>query len=415
MLKKVEILSVGTELLMGQIANTNAQFISQHLPEVGLGVYYHSVVGDNPERLTKCLQYALSRSDVIITTGGLGPTQDDLTKEVIARTLGLEMIQDEESANHIRQYFKNTGKVMSENNLRQAFFPAGSTIIDNVQGTAPGCIIEHEGKVIILLPGPPKELIPMFNKHVLPYFQKRCDSPLTSKFLRVVGIGESMVEKKLLSLVDNQTNPTIATYAKDGIVSIRVTAHDEGEIPASLLVSDMCGKIVSILGDSVYTDDDEELENTVLKLLIANNFTFSCAESCTGGMLAEKLTAIPGSSKVFKCAAVTYMTESKTEMLGISPETIEKFGVVSKETALEMVTGIVKNAKTHTAISITGYAGPQFADEPVGKVCIGVCTPDCTTVKEFRFSGNRDRIRTLSVVYALDMLRRALLHIDIPT
>jgi len=412
--KKAEILSVGTELLMGQIANTNAQFISQHLPEVGLGVYYHSVVGDNPERLTQCLRYALSRCDVVITTGGLGPTQDDLTKEVIAETLGLKMIQDEQSTEWIKQYFKNTGKVMSENNLRQAFFPAGSTIIDNSQGTAPGCIIEHQGKVIILLPGPPKELIPMFNKHVLPYFQKRCTAPLTSKFLRVVGIGESMVEKKLLSLVDNQTNPTIATYAKDGIVSVRVTAHDEGEIPSALLVSDMCGKIVSILGDSVYTDNDEELENTVLKLLLANNLTFSCAESCTGGMLAEKITAISGSSKVFKCAAVTYMTESKTEMLGVSPETIEKFGVVSKETALEMVTGMIKTAKTDTAISITGYAGPQFADEPVGKVCIGVCTPDCTTVKEFRFSGNRDRIRTLSVVNALDMLRRALLHIDIP-
>ena len=412
MQKKVEILSVGTELLMGQIANTNAQFISRRLPEVGLGVFYHSVVGDNPERLTECLHYALSRSDVVITTGGLGPTQDDLTKEVIAKALGLKMVLDIQSEEWIREYFTKMGKTMTDNNLRQAYFPEGCKILDNDEGTAPGCLIEQKGKVIILLPGPPRELIPMFNKHIIPYFREKCATPLTSRFLRVVGIGESMVEKKLYSLVDGQTNPTIATYAKDGIVTIRVTAHDEGEIPATLLVSDMCGKISSILGDSVYTDNDEEIELTVFKLLAENNLTFSCAESCTGGMLAEKITSIPGSSQVFKCAAVTYMTVSKTEMLDVDPTIIEKYGVVSKETALAMVQGMIKKSGTDVAVSITGYAGPQYDDEPVGKVCIGVCAPDCRTVKEFRFSGNRDRIRTLSVINALDMVRRALLHLD---
>lgn len=413
MLKKVEVLSVGTELLMGQIANTNAQYISRRLPEVGLGVFYHSVVGDNPERLTECLHYALSRSDVVITTGGLGPTQDDLTKEVIAKALGLELIMDNKSAEWIKEYFNRMGRTMTENNLRQAYFPEGCKILDNDEGTAPGCLIEKDGKVIILLPGPPKELIPMFNKHIIPYFREQCDTPLTSTFLRVVGIGESMVEKKLMALVDGQTNPTIATYAKDGIVTIRVTAHDEGEIPASLLVSNMCGKISSILGDAVYTDNDEELEQTVYKLLLENKLTFSCAESCTGGMLSEKLTAIPGSSQVFKCAAVTYMTVSKTEILGVDPAVIEKYGVVSKETALQMVQGMINKSGTDVAVSITGYAGPQFADEPVGKVCIAVCAPGCKTVKEFKFSGNRDRIRTLSVINALDMVRRALLHLDL--
>lgn len=411
--KKVEILSVGTELLMGQIANTNAQYISKRLPEVGLGVFYHSVVGDNPERLTQCFHYALSRSDVVITTGGLGPTQDDLTKDVIAKALGLELKIDNKSAEWIKEYFNRMGKTMTESNLRQAYFPEGCKILDNDEGTAPGCLIEKDGKVIILLPGPPKELIPMFNKHVIPYFREKCDTPLTSKFLRVVGIGESMVEKKLMALVDGQTNPTIATYAKDGIVTIRVTAHDEDKIPASLLVSNMCGKISSILGDAVYTDNDEELEQTVFNLLLENKLTFSCAESCTGGMLSEKLTAIPGSSQVFKCAAVTYMTISKTEMLGVDPAVVEKYGVVSKETALQMVQGMINKSGTDVAVSITGYAGPKFADEPVGKVCIGVCAPGCRTVKEFNFSGNRDRIRTLSVINALDMVRRALLHIDV--
>ena len=199
MQKKVEILSVGTELLMGQIANTNAQFISRRLPEVGLGVFYHSVVGDNPERLTECLHYALSRSDVVITTGGLGPTQDDLTKEVIAKALGLKMVLDIQSEEWIKEYFMKLGKTMTDNNLRQAYFPEGCKILDNDEGTAPGCLIEQNGKVIILLPGPPKELIPMFNKHIIPYFREKCATPLTSKFLRVVGIGESMVEKKLFS------------------------------------------------------------------------------------------------------------------------------------------------------------------------------------------------------------------------
>lgn len=413
MQKKVEILSVGTELLMGQIANTNAQYISQKLPEIGLGVFYHSVVGDNPERLTQSLNIAMSRSDIIITTGGLGPTQDDLTKEIIAQALGLKMELHEQSAENIKEYFNKTGKKMVESNLRQAYFPEGSIIMDNEEGTAPGCIIEKNNKVIILLPGPPKELIPMFKKHVIKYFENNCATPLTSKFLRVVGIGESLVEKKLLSLVDGQTNPTIATYAKDGIVTIRVTAHDEDNIPAKLLVSDMCGKISSILGDAVYTDNDEELEYTVFRLLKENHLTFSCAESCTGGMLAEKITAIPGSSEVFKCAAVTYMTESKIQMLDVPRETIETYGVVSKEVALDMVSGMAEKAKTQVCVSITGYAGPRYADEPVGKVCIGVIAPGCHTVKEFNFTGNRDRIRTLSVINALDMVRRALLHIDL--
>lgn len=413
MQKKVEILSVGTELLMGQIANTNAQYISQKLPEIGLGVFYHSVVGDNPERLTQCLNIAMSRSDIIITTGGLGPTQDDLTKEIIAQALGLKMELHEQSAENIKEYFNKTGKKMVESNLRQAYFPEGSIIMDNEEGTAPGCIIEKNNKVIILLPGPPKELIPMFKKHVIKYFENNCATPLTSKFLRVVGIGESLVEKKLLNLVDGQTNPTIATYAKDGIVTIRVTAHDEDNIPAKLLVSDMCGKISSILGDAVYTDNDEDLEYTVFRLLNENHLTFSCAESCTGGMLAEKMTAIPGSSEVFKCAAVTYMTESKIQMLDVPCETIETYGVVSKEVALAMVSGMAEKAKTDVCVSITGYAGPRYADEPVGKVCIGVFAPGYHTVKEFSFTGNRDRIRTLSVINALDMVRRALLHIDL--
>lgn len=410
--KKVEILSVGTELLMGQIANTNAQYISQRLPEVGLGVFYHSVVGDNPERLTECLHHALSRSDIVITTGGLGPTQDDLTKQVVAEALGRKLVLDQRSAEAIKKYFAATGRTMVESNLRQAYFPENSMILDNEEGTAPGCIIQKDGKIVILLPGPPKELIPMFDRHILKFFKERSEAPLTSKFLRVVGIGESLVEKKLLSLVDGQVNPTIATYAKDGIVTIRVTAHDEGGIPASLLVSDTCGRISSILGDAIYTDENEDLEYTVWKLLKQNHLTFSCAESCTGGMLSELMTAVPGASQVFRCAAVTYSTDAKTDLLGVDPDLISRYGVVSKETALAMVKGIAQRAGTDVAVSITGYAGPRTGNEPVGTVCIGVVAPGCQNVKEFQFTGNRDRIRVLSVVNALDMVRHAILHIE---
>ncbi len=412
---RAEILSVGTELLMGQIANTNAQYISKRLPEVGVGVYYHSVVGDNPARLTDSLQLALSRADVVLTTGGLGPTQDDLTKETISNALHLEMKLHQDSADAIAHYFHRSGREMAESNLRQAYFPENSLIMDNDEGTAPGCIIrlQHDcgEKIIILLPGPPKELIPMFNRHVLPFFAKMQDAPLYSRFLRIIGVGESMVEQKLMRLVDGQTNPTLATYAKDGVVTIRVTAHEEGNIPAELLVSDTCSKICDILGNSVYASEDEDIEVTVHRLLKERGLTFACAESCTGGMLATRMTAIPGASDVFVCGLVTYQESSKVVLSGVRDETLQQFGAVSYETALEMVLGCKQISKADVAVSITGYAGPACGDEPVGRVYIGVSAPGVQTVREFSFSGNRDRIRNLSVIHALDLVRKAILHL----
>ncbi len=412
---KAEILSVGTELLMGQIANTNAQYISRRMPEVGVGVYYHSVVGDNPKRLEESLKLAFSRVDVVITTGGLGPTQDDLTKETIAGALGLPMVLHEESAQVIRNYFTKTGREMAESNLRQAYFPAGAVIMDNEAGTAPGCIVQltHQGspKIVVLLPGPPKELKPMFDRHVLPFFAALHEVPLYSKFLRIIGVGESMVEQKLMQLVDGQTNPTLATYAKDGVVTIRVTAHDENGIPAGLLVSDMCHKICDILGDSVYATEDEEIEVTVHRLLKERGLTFACAESCTGGMLAARMTAIPGASDVFICSAVTYHEASKVKMLHVQPETLATNSAVSSETALEMVKGIAAVSGAQVSVSITGYAGPACGDEPVGRVYIGIAAPGVLTVREYNFNGNRERIRNLSVIHALDLIRRSILQL----
>lgn len=412
-MKKVEILSVGTELLMGQIANTNAQYISRRFPEIGLGVFYHSVVGDNPARLTDSLYIALKRADVVVTTGGLGPTQDDLTKETIAAALGIPMVLNENCKEMIEEYFKNIGRDMPENNYRQAFFPSGSILMENGMGTAPGCIIETEydgsEKVIILLPGPPKELIPMFDNCVLPYFKEKAEHHMYSVFLKVIGVGESKVEELLIETIDGQTNPTVATYAKDGIVTIRVTANDEtGELP-EVLVENTVEKICGILGDNVYARSDEEPEFTVFKMLKERNMTMAAAESCTGGLISQKMTAFPGSSAVFKCSAVVYTAESKCKLLGVSEVTIEKYGVVSGETALEMVQGVCRLSGADCAVSVTGYAGPTSdPGMPVGLVYIGIKCFGYEKVHRFIFKGNRERVRTLCAVNAYDLLRRAI-------
>lgn len=413
-MKKVEILSVGTELLMGQISNTNAQYISKRFPEIGLGVFYHSVVGDNCKRLTESLYIALRRSDVVVTTGGLGPTQDDLTKETIANALGLQMELNVDCKAKIEEYFTKTGRDMPENNYKQAYFPKGCILMENGMGTAPGCIIEtvYEGKekIIILLPGPPKELVPMFDNCVLPYFKSKAEHRIYSVFLKVIGVGESKVEDMLIETIDGQTNPTVATYAKDGIVTIRVTANDEsGESPEDL-VENTVDKICAILGDNVYARLDEDPEYTVFKMLKSRGMTMAAAESCTGGLISQKMTAFPGSSSVFKCSAVVYTAESKCKLLGVSEKTIDDYRVVSAETALEMVQGICSLSGADCGISVTGYAGPTSdPGMPVGLVYIGIKCFGYEKVHKFLFNGNRERVRTLCAVNAYDLLRRAII------
>lgn len=403
---KVEVLSIGTELLMGQIANTNAQYISRKLPEIGLAVYYHSVVGDNPKRIKEALEYALSRVDVVITTGGLGPTMDDLTKEIVSETLGLPLILNEKCKERIRKYFEDRGRVLVQSNFKQAYFPEGSIILENDMGTAPGCIVETASKTIVLLPGPPHELNPMFDKFI-DYYKAKTNNKLLSKFIRLVGLGESLVEEKIMDLVKNQTNPTLATYAKDGIVTIRVTASDENGQDPALLLEDTTKKIISILGDNIYTTDNEDLEYHVFNRLLDKDLKIAIAESCSGGVLSEMITSIPGSSKVFLCGAVTYSVESKMSLLSVNKSTIDTYGAVSRETAKEMAEGICNKTGADIGVSITGFAGPE-ADfgKAVGLVYIGVSYKGETEVKEFNLSGNRLRIRTLSAIYALDMVRR---------
>lgn len=412
---KAEILAVGTELLMGQIVNTNAQYISSKLPEAGVGVYYHSVVGDNPDRLEDSLKLALERCDIVITTGGLGPTQDDLTKETISRVCGKNLVIHEESLNKIKNYFSRLGRQMTPNNEKQAYMPEGCIVLKNNNGTAPGCIIEMGEKAVIMLPGPPVEMKPMFLDYVMPYFKNKGAYSLESVILRVFGIGESAMETKIMDLIDGQTNPTIATYAKEGEVTIRVTASVPMGESAEKILTPVVNEIKRRTGENLYSDKDETLDSVAAGLLLENNITIATAESCTGGLISEMLTDVPGISKVFMGGAVTYSNEAKMEYLGVKEQTLKSHGAVSRETAAEMAEGIRKRLKTDIGISVTGIAGPGGGtdEKPVGLVYVGLSGDGGTITKELRLSGNRKKIRTITALNVFDLIRRHVLKLEI--
>lgn len=410
-----EILAVGTELLMGQIANTNAQYISKRLAELGINVYFHTVVGDNPARLTETLGRALNRSDIVITTGGLGPTKDDLTKETIAKMMNRSMVLHKDTLEQIRAYFIRKHRKMVKNNEKQAYLPENSLIIPNPNGTAPGCIIEEEGKVVIMLPGPPKEMRPMFDQTVFPYLSQKTGLVLVSKMLKVYGIGESELETRLMDLIENQNNPTIAPYASQSEVTIRVTARCANQNEALQLLKPVVREIEKRLGTAVYAHEGQSLEWIVFDLLRRKGLVMTCAESCTGGLLAERMTNIPGASAVFERGYVTYANKAKVEDLGVSEDTLNEYGAVSSQTALEMVRGLKKRTNAPVTVAITGIAGPDggTSEKPVGLVYIAVTVLEHEICRSFEFTGNRDKNRNDSCMRALDMIRRLLLGLDI--
>ncbi len=410
---KAEILAVGTELLMGQIANTNAQYISSRLPNVGIGVYYHDVVGDNPERLKQCLELALSRSDVVILTGGLGPTQDDLTKETVAEAVNRKLVIDQESLDKMNEFFSTRNRPMTKNNIKQAYLPEGSIIIRNKNGTAPGCIIEQDDKVVIMLPGPPSEMIPMFEDSVMPFFEAKSEFRLESRFIRIFGIGESEVEDRLLDLIDVQTNPTIAPYAKDGEVTLRITARYIKDKDGEDIITPVENEIRRRMGDSVYSNDNRSLEEVAANLLMESSMTVALAESCTGGLLASRLTDNPGISASFDRAIITYSNRSKVEELGVKQATLDQYGAVSEQTVEEMAEGIRRVSGTDLGISVTGIAGPDGGtpEKPVGLVFIALSHKDGVIVKRLNLWGNRTRIRNVTCLHVFDMLRRHLIAV----
>lgn len=407
-----EILSVGTELLMGQIANTDAQFISRRLGELGVTIYRHSTVGDNPARVREALQEALSRSDMVITTGGLGPTEDDLTKEMVAEYFGLEMELHQPSLDALKAFMERFGKKMTPNNLKQAYFPRGCTVMPNACGTAPGCIVEQGGKTVAVLPGPPMELMDMFDRQLAPYLQARSGQVIRSRFLKIFGLGESNVET-LLSDLFHSGNPTLALYCGPGDVTARITARAAAPEEAEAMMQPVYEEILRRVGEACYGEGvNRTPADAVLELLKNRGETVTFAESCTGGLLCGAFVDCAGASDCLKESFVTYANEAKEQMLGVKSETLARCGAVSGECAREMALGAARTAGADWAVSVTGIAGPGggTAEKPVGTVWIGVAHGGAAQAREYHFRGQRQWIRKLSVVNALNQLRLAMEH-----
>ena len=403
----VEIISVGTELLLGNVINSDAQMLSQKLSELGLNVFYHTVVGDNPERLKQAVEIAKSRADIIITTGGLGPTCDDLTKQTLAKAFGKELVLHEDIAEELRQWFAHRGQEMTENNLQQAQLPEGCTIFPNACGTAPGCAFECNGKHVLMLPGPPSECMDMFERQAKPYLSALSEGVIVSRTLKIFGMGESKLESLLRDEMNAMTNPTLAPYAKEGECELRITAKADTEAAALAMIAPVEEELRNLLGDLIYGVDVPNLETAALNLLNKAGMTLGTAESCTGGLIAKRMTDLPGSSAVFKGGVVSYCNEIKANVLGVPQELLDEFGAVSEPVAKAMAEGARRVLNCDLAVSATGVAGPgSDADgNPAGLVYVALAAPDHTAVRELRLSGaSRSRVRTTATHHAFDLV-----------
>ncbi len=407
----VELLSVGTELLLGNIVNSDAQALSRELSGLGLNVLYHSVVGDNPGRLKAAVELARSRADVLITTGGLGPTCDDLTKQTLAECFGKHLIYHPECAEGIKRFFARMGKEMTENNLQQAYLPEGCDVLDNAWGTAPGCAFEADGTCVVMLPGPPSECLPMFRERAASWLARLSEGVIRSRTLRIFGMGESAVEDRLRDRMNELTNPTLAPYAKEGEVELRITAKAETEAEADELIAPIEAEVRGLFGDLVYGADVSGLEQVVLDGARARGLTLGTAESCTGGLIAKRITDVPGAASVFKGGVVSYHCEVKAGALGVSQALLDEKSAVCAEVAGEMARGARKILGCDLAVAVTGVAGPDSDERgnPVGLVYTALAAPDGLWVKRLNLSApraRRDRIRNLAANHALDMARR---------
>lgn len=407
---KCELISVGTELLVGDTLNTNVQFLSRELSLLGIPVYFHTTVGDNPKRLEEAIRIAFNRSDLIITTGGLGPTQDDLTKEVIAELFKKKLIQDEKTKEDLLQYFVNREFTMTPNNLKQTFIPEGAEILFNPCGTAPGILLKEQGRMIIMLPGPPREMTRVFEDSVLPILKHGNNQLVISRYYNLSDIGESAAEDRLLDLIDTQVNPTIATYAKMGEVLIRITANGNDENEMNALLDHYEEIMLSRFEDNIFSCSKESLQITVCKLLLEKNITLATAESCTGGLIASQVTEYPGISKIFGTGLVTYSNEAKINLLGIKKETLDTYGAVSNETAIEMCENLQKISQAMMCVSVTGIAGPDGGsdDKPVGLVYIGVCFDGKTDVYQYHFNGDRKVVQQKTANKVFHLIRKTI-------
>ena len=416
---RVDLVSVGTELLLGDIVNTNTAYLSKELAALGFGVFRQTTVGDNRERLLKTLESAFLENDTVIITGGLGPTDDDITKECAAEYFGREFYFHEYSWVKILERLTRSGRnIITENNKKQAMIPEGAIVLENYCGTAPGIIIEENNKRIILLPGPPREMRDMFEKSVKPYLEKFSNKQFISKYVRFYGIGESLLETKIKDIMDNQTNPTLALYAKTGEVLLRITVSGDDKAECEDLIRKQLDEIEKRVGEYIYLVGDEDISSTqtemntvVANLLIENKFTISIAESLTGGKISSMLVEKSGISEALLEGVVCYSNKSKIDTLGVREETLEKFGAVSEEVAKEMVLGVAKRLGADFAVATTGIAGPNSdgSGKPVGLVYIGIYAQGDISVKECLFTGDRELIRYRTSVEALEEVRRNIL------
>ena len=412
-----EIIAVGTELLLGNIVNTNARDISQALSAVGVNVFWHTVVGDNPQRLKEALDVARRRADIIITTGGLGPTYDDLTKQTICEAFGKPLVLHQDILDDLKVFFeKNVHMKMPSNNLQQAELPEGCTVFDNHVGTAPGCAFEADGVHVLMLPGPPFEMLTMLKGHVVPYLRNLSSEVIVSHDIMTFGLGESPMEELMREKMSRMENPSLATYAKPSEVRLRATAKAESVEAAEAMLAPVVKDVTDFLGDYVYGVDVSSLEETCFRLLKEKGLTLATAESCTGGRVAERITALPGVSAVYRGGVVSYWTSVKADVLGVPQETLDAHGAVSEETARAMAEGARRVTGADIAVSVTGVAGPESDERgvPVGIVYIGLATPDGTFCRPLDLGKRRrDRIQDLSSNHALDVARRYLTGLPI--
>ena len=410
-----EIISVGTELLLGHVTNTDARDISEMLSKIGINVKYHTVVGDNPERLRKCVETAKSRADIIITTGGLGPTCDDLTKQILAGAFGLRLVENKAEREGLYDYIRY-GKKFTDNNFTQAMLPEGCTVFHNNCGTAPGCGFEKDGKIVVMIPGPPKECNAMFRESALPYLHKLSEELIVSHSVRIFGLGESSVDDIFAEEMNRMTNPTMAPYAKECDCLLQITAKAKSVDEAEKMIAPVMEHVMQRLGDVVYGVDVECIEESVIKLLREKNMTFSAAESCTGGELAKRFTDMPGASAFFKGGVVTYTNEAKAKLLGIDPTLIEEKGAVSYEVAKAMAENVRALLGTDIGVGVTGLAGPDGDGvHEVGTVFVSLAVEGETFVKELHMGAMRTRsfIRRMAGNHIYDMMRRWLSGIDV--
>ncbi|MBX6762144.1 MAG: competence/damage-inducible protein A [Rubrobacteraceae bacterium] len=407
-----EVLAIGTEMLLGELVDTNTAWISRRLAALGVGIYRHTTVGDNLERIAAALQEAASRADLVITTGGLGPTSDDLTNEALARATGRRMVEYAEAREHVERKFREFGRKPSPSNYKQALFPEGTTLIPNPLGTAMGALLESDGTLFATLPGVPQEMRGMFEETLVPLIRERSEGAIVSRTLWFVGLGESALAERVQDLLDAE-NPTVAPLAGQGKVRLRITARAATPEEAERQIEPVAREILSRLGRYYFGEDEETLESVVGRLLTEKGRTLALAESCTGGLLAKRLTDIPGSSRYFKEGLVTYSNEAKERLLGVPRELLVRYGAVSEEVARAMAEGVRRLADSDYGLSVTGIAGPEGGtpEKPVGLVWVGLADAGGIRAEKLNltaWSRSREAIRERSASGAFDLLRRRL-------